>query len=137
MQQVNLFIDVRESIPSILLCEWSFTGNTIVENPCKIFTLFYPYVYLRIGWSDVLYTMFYDLSPAFYTRNRLYRGVILKKIRLLTLDVRNLHYWNEMVLLFHLIRPSDILKRQHIPKFIQLLQLSEPLLVSSLGLFPF
>jgi hypothetical protein len=86
--------------------------------------------------NDVIYTLFLDMKDIFFLRNRLYKGVILKKIRLMTIDIRNLHYWNEIVILLQFIEEEDVRER-NVDRFTQIVRLAEPLTKSSLGLQPF
>ena len=135
-QQLELAIDARESIPDFLKMEWMFTGNSIVENPNLNFAPFVPCNHMRIGFNQVLYDLFLDMSERFYTRNHLYKGVVLKKIRLLALDIRNLHYWNDIVILCQFIEITDV-QVKHLRRVKSLCQSAEPLRKSSLGLKPF
>ena len=136
VSQVDLAIDLRESIPDMLKNEWMFTGHSIVASPWRNFTTFVPSNHLHMAFNDVIYTLFRDLKDSFFLRNRLYKGVLLKKIRLLTLDIRNLHYWNEIVILLQFIDVDDV-KERNVDHFTRLFRQAEPLAKSSLGLQPF
>jgi hypothetical protein len=136
VSQVNLAIDARESIPDMLKNEWMFTGHSIVASPWRNFTTFVPSNHLHMAFNDVIYTLFLDMKDSFFLRNRLYKGVILKKIRLMTIDIRNLHYWNEIVILLQFIEEEDVRER-NVDRFTQIVRLAEPLTKSSLGLQPF